>query len=133
MATFPDIKPAYGVWNTVTDPWNATPFYWSWFPPKRKGESGDADTDLLDDEDWLLEARHPWKKRLKNDYAKIFMTVHNQFLTEEQRWNMRIAKIYPTYKAIFEIKRENGLLKENQSSDKVGIKVVKTKIGLESI
>jgi len=133
MSTFPDQSiQANGVWNTVTDPWNNTPLYWSYFF-KRKGEAGDADTDLLDEEEWILEARHPWKKRLKNDYAKIFMTVHNQFLTEEQRWNMRIVKIYPTYKAVFEIKKENGLIKENQSSDKVGIKVVKTKIGLESI
>lgn len=133
MATFPDIKPAWGVWNTVVDTWNTTPFYWSWFPPKRKGESGDADMDILDEEELIFEARHPWKKRLKAPLTKIFMTVHNQFLTEDQKRNMRIAKIYPTYKAVFVGKRENGLIKENQISEKVNIKVIKTKIGSEII
>ena len=131
MSTFPDIRPANGVWNTVTEAWNNTPLYWSWIAPRRKGESGDADTDLLDEEELIFEARHPWKKKLKNPTVKIFMTVHNQFLTEEQKRNLRIVNIYPTYGTRF-IKK-NGILKENQASEKVNIKVAKTKIGFEII
>jgi hypothetical protein len=134
MSTFANASiQANGVWNTVTAAWNTTPLYWSYLAPKRKGESGDADIDLLDEEDLLYEVHNPYKKRSKEKFVKIFMTAHNQFLTEDQRRNMRIAGIYPTYGAKFKMKKENGLLNENQRSEKVDVKAVNVKIGLEII
>ena len=133
MATFPDQSiQANGVWNTVSAFWNNTPLYWSYFF-RRTGEAGDADIDLLDEEDLLYEVHNPYKRRSKEKFIKIFMTAHNQFLTEDQRRNMRIAGIYPTYGARFRMKKENGLLNENQRSEKVDVQVVKVKIGLEII
>lgn len=133
MSTFPDPNafPANGVWNTVSQFWNNTNLYWSYIAPKRKGEAGDADFDLIEDE-LILEQHDPYKRKSKNRFIKLFMTVHNQFLNEEQCRNVKIAKAFPTYTTKFEIK-PNILLKENQTSNKIDVKVVNVKVGLETI
>jgi len=134
MSTFANTSiQANGVWNTVTATWNTTPLYWSYSPPKRKGRAGNADVNPFEEDELLYELHDPYKRKSKEKFVKIFMTAPNQFLTEDQRKNVKIAGIYPTYGAKFKMKKENGLINENQKSKQVGIKAVNIKIGLEII
>jgi hypothetical protein len=121
-------------WNTETTKWNEYSTFWN-------GEnivpivSGDAPGYAHVDE-YL-------KKGNLNEqqFIKIYLTVHNQFLTEEQKKLVKIAEAYPTYNEQQYIKEnvnvilENLDLKEKQKLEELPkkIKIENIKIGLENI
>ena len=77
----------------------------------------------------------------KEEYLKIFLTVHNQFLTEQQKQFIKISQLYPTYKEQQLIKEKINVILENvtlEQKEKIEqpltkVKMGNIKIGLEKI
>ena len=119
------------IWNEVIDTWNGTLLYWNLIVESYIN-AGKAPNDYLD---WNAP---PEKKAIKEEFIKIFITVHNQFLTEEQKKLFKIANLYPTYEEQFKIKKQEQLvLKEyklkNKANLKKSVNVTDIKIGLKKI
>jgi hypothetical protein len=117
------------IWNQVTDTWNGTSLYWNLFIQSFTNP-GKAPDEYLNP--------NSSSKPLKENFIKIFITVHNQFLTEDQKNIFKIANIYPTYKEKFNIKKEEKIfLTEYKLKQGVNLKasvnINDIKIGLKKI
>ena len=121
-------------WNTETTKWNEYSTFWNGtnIVPILSGDApGYAHVDEYLKKENLNEQQ----------FIKIYLTVHNQFLTEEQKKSIKIAKAYPTYNEQQYIKEnvnvilENLDLKEKQKLEELPkkIKIENIKIGLEKI
>tara|TARA_R110002020_G_scaffold185872_2_gene383728 strand:- start:437 stop:844 length:408 start_codon:yes stop_codon:yes gene_type:complete len=121
-------------WNTETTKWNEYSTFWNGtnIVPIVSGKSpGYAHVDEYLKKGNLNEQQ----------FIKIYLTVHNQFLTEEQKKLVKIAEAYPTYNEQQYIKEnvnvilENLDLKEKQKLEELPkkIKIENIKIGLEKI
>ena len=121
-------------WNTETTKWNEYSTFWNGtnIVPIVSGKApGYAHVD-----------EHLKKGNLnEQQFIKIYLTVHNQFLTEGQKKLIKIAEAYPTYNEQQYIKEnvnvilENLDLKEKQKLEELPkkIKIENIKIGLEKI
>lgn len=120
------------IWNQVSDTWNETTLIWK-FTPEIYSRGGKSSEDYLN---WLVDKKKPSVQT--ENFIKIFITVHNQFLTEKQKQFFRIAKAYPTYEEEFEIKKqEKVFLKEYKLKEGIDltsvVRVRDIKIGLNKI
>jgi hypothetical protein len=122
---------ATNIWNLVNDTWAGTLLIWNLIPLAYL-DPGKAPDDYLD---WDAA---PDKKAVKEEFIKIFITVHNQFLTEEQKKLFRLAKLTPTYSEKFQIKKEEKIIlkeykvKHNMDLE-AALKAVDVKLGLQKI
>lgn len=122
------------IWNEVTDTWSSTPLYWSLIQDSYI-LVGKAPNSYLD---WLDSPNNIQKEKLREEFIKVFITVHNKFLTEEQKKIIKIANILPTYEEKFKIKKEEKIfLKEYKIKEGVDLKakidVKDVKVGLKKI
>lgn len=122
------------IWNEVSDTWSSTPLYWSLIEDSYI-LAGKAPNDYLD---WLDSPSNTSKEKLREEFIKVFITVYNKFLTEEQKKTFKIANILPTYEEKFKIKKEEKIfLKEYKIKEGVDLKakinVKDVKIGLKKI
>lgn len=116
------------LWNEVIDLWNTTNLYWNLIVEVLKGGRASDDYLTPDKKD----------KKLQEEFIKVYITVYNSFLTEEQKRFFKISQSYPTYKEKFKIlKTEKVILKEYKLQTGVDLKstinVVDIKIGLNKI
>tara|TARA_Y100000361_G_C11148940_1_gene339836 strand:- start:1454 stop:1861 length:408 start_codon:yes stop_codon:yes gene_type:complete len=121
-------------WNTETTKWNEYSAFWN---------AGNIVPIVSGDAPGYAHVDEYLKKENLNEqqFIKIYLTVHNQFLTEEQKKLVKIAKSYPTYNEQQYIKEnvniilENLNLKEKQKLEELPkkIKIENIKIGLEKI
>lgn len=119
------------IWNLVTATWSGTDLIWNLIPLGLI-DPGKAPDDYLD---WDAA---PDKKAVKEEFIKIFITVHNQFLTEEQKKLFRLAKLTPTYSEQFEIQKATKVIlkeyKVKYNMDlETALKVADVKLGLQKI
>jgi hypothetical protein len=81
------------------------------------------------------------ENKVKEQFIKVFLTIHNQFLTEQQKHFIKITQLYPSYKEQKEIKKKVNVILENISLEQkehikkipAKIKIQNIKIGLEKI
>lgn len=123
------------IWNEVSDTWSSTPLYWSLIEDSYILAGGKAPNNYLD---WLDSPNNIQKEKLREEFIKVFITVHNKFLTEEQKKIFKIANVFPTYEEKFKIKKEEKIfLKEYKIKEGVDLKakidVKDVKIGLKKI
>jgi hypothetical protein len=122
-------------WNTETKKWNEYECFWN-SECVVAVVSGTAPGGYAHVDEYLNK-----EKLNEQQFIKIYLTIHNQFLTEEQQKLVKIANSYPTYKEQQYIKEninvilENLNLKEKQKLKKLSkkIKLKNIKIGLEKI
>ena len=122
-------------WNTETKKWNEYDCFWN-VACVVAVVSGAAPGGYAHIDEYLKK-----EKLNEQQFIKIYLTVHNQFLTEEQKKFIKIAEAYPTYKEQQHIKEnikvilENLSLKDKQELDKLPkkVKLENIKIGLEKI
>ena len=77
----------------------------------------------------------------KEQFIKVFLTVHNQFLTEQQKQFIKVSQLYPSYEEQKEIQEkvnvilENITLEQKEYIEKIPakVKIQNIKIGLEKI
>jgi hypothetical protein len=124
-------------WNTESTLWNSYDTFWNEevIIPIVTATGGVSPMEFNVKDINLSENKE------KNQLIKIFLTVHNQFLTEEQKKMVKISKAYPTYEEQQYIKEnvriilENLSLKDKQKLDKLPkkVKLKNIKIGLKKI
>ena len=116
------------IWNEVEDFWNTTDLYWNLIIKVLKGGRVS--------DDYLSPDKKP--KKLQEEFIKVYITLYNSFLTEEQKRFFKISQSYPTYEEKFKIlKTEKVILKEYKLQTGVDLKttinVVDIKLGLNKI
>lgn len=80
------------LWNLAEYTWDDPlgGLYWICLAKRSRGDA-DSDTDLLEEEDETIN------NVMTEDYIKVFITLHNQFLNESQaRW-LKSAGAFPTF------------------------------------
>ncbi len=127
MSTFSNSDP----WNFVTDPWNLTEIFWTIIEENIRG-------GVLDDT-YFKEKK---KKNIpinESQYIKIYVTMYNEFMTEEDKRFFKLANIYPTYEDEILIKKniklvlENSKQVENKNQLVPEVILKNVKIGVEKI
>lgn len=120
------------IWQYGTHTWSEAA--WTWGDLYRPGSPGDTSESYS----WLEGSDKKDVSEQIENRIKIFITVHNQFLTERQRKIFKIAKVYPSYEEQFEIeKQEKVFLKEYKLEHKIDLKakidIEYVKLGLQKI
>lgn len=122
------------VWNEIDIAWNEAFFVWNaeictivgwredtdqWLDPKRR----EKEPKELDEEEFI----------------KVFLTVHNKFLTPQQKNFLKIAQAYPTYEEQKQIKKnvkvalESIKLVQPELVNEIKVNIENVKIGLKKI
>jgi hypothetical protein len=118
-------------WNIVPEFWNLTDIYWTLIEENIRG-------GVLDDT-YFKEKK---KKNIpinESQYIKIYVTMYNEFMTEEDKRFFKLANIYPTYEDEILIKKniklvlENSKQVENKNQLVPEVILKNVKIGVEKI
>ena len=120
------------VWNLITDTWSTTNLYWACLAEIVTG--GSVPQEYLNE-----NLRKKTNKPITTEqYIKIFITVHNQFITEDQKRILKLAKVYPTYQEKKTINKDVKIALNEMKSNfleeyPLDVKVSNVRIGLEKI
>lgn len=121
------------IWNLADQVWNdpSGALYWFCLAKRYNGDS-DSDTDLIEEEDETVN------NVATENYVKLMITLHNNFLTEDQAKFLKLAGAYPSFeerkmieediKAGIEITGDDSLL-----APPTDIQVNNIKIGFKQI
>lgn len=122
------------IWNEICFTWDEAFFIWNaeictivgwredtdqWLDPKRR----EKEPKELDEEEFI----------------KVFLTVHNKFLTPQQKNFLKIAQAYPTYEEQKQIKKnvkvalESIKLVQPELVNEIKVNIENVKIGLKKI
>jgi hypothetical protein len=116
-------------WDTVPYTWNEIVFMWNEEIFDIYG-GGSSPTDYWGDE----RKKHKPKLLSEEQYIKIFITVHNQFLTESQKNMLKITKAYPTYEEKHQINKDVKMVLENFKQNNQNTPLPKlTKVKIDNI
>ena len=124
------------IWNEIDIAWNEAFFVWNAEICVIVGEEGGRNADQ-----WLnpdLRKKEP-KELDEEEFIKVFLTVHNKFLTPQQKKFLKIAQAYPTYEEQKQIKRnvkvalESVKLIQPELVNEIKVNIENVKIGLKKI
>lgn len=112
-------------WDVVTDFWNLTELYWTLIEENIRGG--------VADEDFFKSKKKTKVPISESQYVKVYVTMYNEFMTEEDKRFFKLANIYPTYEEQSYIKDNIKLVLESAKQVKTEKEEIRPEVILKNV